>query len=131
MAKGPCFLTLCAVTCTAQLPCEVLLAVLCVTSANYSANMLAISADKEVQDASFNYIEQHGLTPLFREVMEACLVSRPTAPIPFIMDCFQLGPGKAVQDQELGIAVWRRDELQNLYASIVQVSRVAHRSEHV
>ena len=76
--------------------------------------MLAISADKEVQDASVNYIEQHGLTPLFRDVMEACLVSRPTAPIPFIMDCFQLGPDKAVQDQELGISVWRREQLLSL-----------------
>jgi hypothetical protein len=83
--------------------------------------MLAISADKEVQEASLNYIEKHGLTPLLREVMEACLVSRPTAPIPFILECFELGVCKAAQDPELGIAVWRKEQLEKLYSNITRV----------
>jgi hypothetical protein len=84
--------------------------------------MLAISADKEVQEASLQYIEKHCLTTLFRNVMETCLVSRPAAPIPFILDCFQLGSCKAAQDPEFGIAVWRKEELERLYSTIVKVT---------
>lgn len=83
--------------------------------------MLAINSDKEVQDAALGYIDKHEIAPLLREVMEACLMSRPSAPLPFMLDCFLLGPGNAVQDQELGIAVWRKTELEALYGTIVQV----------
>jgi hypothetical protein len=77
--------------------------------------------DTEIRDADLAYIEKHGLTSLLRDTMEAVLMSRPSAPIPFMLDCFQLGADKAIQDETLGISVWRKEELEKLYTGIVKV----------
>lgn len=86
------------------------------------AEDLELVKDSQVRDADIGYITQHNLTTLMRETMEALLIHRPAAPIPFMIDCFSMGPRLASQDSDLGIAVWRKEELQRCFSYITQVS---------
>lgn len=78
--------------------------------------------DSQVRDADVEYITKHNIAELLRETMEALLVHRPTALIPFMIDCISMGPRLASQDAHLGIAVWRKEELLRIFSYIKQVN---------
>jgi len=83
---------------------------------------LELVKDGQVRDADIEYISQHNITQLMRETMEALLIHRPKAPVPFMIDCFSMGPRLASQDARFGISVWRKEELLRVFSFIEQVS---------
>lgn len=85
------------------------------------AEDLEVVKDSQVRDADLEYISKHDLTTVLRETMEALLIHRPSAPIPFMIDCFSMGLRLASRDADLGIAVWRKEELLRCFAHITEV----------
>eukprot|EP00892_Ulva_mutabilis_P002487 jgi/Ulvmu1/12239/UM086_0030.1 len=79
--------------------------------------------DSQVRDEDAQYISKHNIAELMRETMEALLIHRPTATIPFMIDCFSMGPRLASQDAHLGIAVWRKEALLRVFSHITQGQR--------
>lgn len=85
------------------------------------AEDLEVVKDSQVRDADIEYLSKHDLATVMRETMEALLIHRPVAPIPFMIDCFSMGARLASQDADLGIAVWRKEELLRCFVHITQV----------
>jgi hypothetical protein len=77
--------------------------------------------DDDVRDADLQYIKNHSLTQLLSQTMEQLLIQRPTAPIPFMIDCIKLGPDMVSQDNELGISTWRKHSLKKVFYIMSEV----------
>jgi hypothetical protein len=82
---------------------------------------LELMQDEQVKNADLDYLSKNNIKELLSSTLKEVLTAKPDDPIQYMIDLIGRGPESAVSDPELGIALWRKEKLVNVFAAINQV----------